>query len=246
MTAHWSSYQPYESFETGLPWPNMRSVTAIVTVHTPSGFVIGADGRQIDSHTNTIESDRAQKIFPFEAGDIRLAYAWTGTTQIHDSSLRCIYDLRTATSRALQAATLCKSWPEFLTRVLQGIEACLPTQIWGAPDHELAKVILVGFLRGAPCKAEITINCRVSKLSFDIETALPAPYYKSVFSGVERLYERYKPWSPRTNSEAVKFVREYLLDCIEDAESDSARIGGHLHIAAINVDEFSWVVEPFV
>jgi hypothetical protein len=223
----------------------MRSVTAIVTVHTPNGFVIGADGRQIDSQTNTIQSDKTQKIFSFEAGDIRLAYAWTGTTQMHDSSLRCFYDVRAAMNKSLLAATLSRTWPEFLSRVLEGLRICLPAEIPGAPNRELAQAIFVGFLRGAPCKAEIAIVCSDSRLDLNIKTALPAPYCKSVFTGVERLYERYKPLKPQTNSEAVKFVREYLLDCIEDGEADSEGIGGHLHIAAVTADEFSWVIEPF-
>jgi hypothetical protein len=43
--------------------------------------VIGADGRRFDSKTDAFESDTAQKIFFFESGMIRLAYAWTGSTE---------------------------------------------------------------------------------------------------------------------------------------------------------------------
>jgi hypothetical protein len=235
----------YQPFETWLPWPNIGRVTAIAFVHTPDGFVIGADGRQIDSVTNTIQSDTAQKIFLLEFETVRVAYAWTGTTRIEAVDQTCIYDLRESTNRLLQAADLLgrTSWADFIARFCDGLRATLPSCIEAAP-RDVAKIALIGFFNGVPCKAIIKIRYPHTLLVFDLQIQTPAQYQKQVFTGTERLYAPYKLQQPHNASEAVRFVRDYILDCIESDEADCNKIGGHLHIAAITSEGFSWVISP--
>jgi hypothetical protein len=237
--------EPYQLFETWLPWPTISRVTAIAFVHTPDGFVVGAEGRQINSVTNTIQSDTAQKIFPFESETIRVAYAWTGTTQVDALDQTCIYDLNESTERLLRAADLLgrTSWADFVARFCDGLRVVLPPCIEAAP-REIAKIALIGFFNRVPCKAIIKIRYPRSLLVFDLQIQIPAQYQKQIFTGAERVYDPYKSQQPQNIVEAIRFVRDYILDCIESEEADCKGMGGHLHIATVTSEAFSWVVPP--
>lgn len=220
-------------------------MTAIVTVHTPDGYVIGADGRQIDSKTRTIQSDKAQKIFPFETETVRLAYAWTGTTQVYAPDESCLYDLGRVTKRILPAVELFgrNSWADFISRFCEGLKTQLPVCIEN-PPKELAKIILVGFFRGVPCQAEVKVLYPDSVFQPRVKIQSPSGYGTRVFAGAESTYARYQSCRPQKNAEAVRFVRDYIQDCIESSETDCRAIGGHLSIAAVTPNGFSWTIAP--
>lgn len=242
----WSYCAPFENFETITPWPNNRSVTAIVAVHTPDGYVIGADGRQIDSKTKTIESDTAQKIFAFESETVRLAYAWTGTTQVYATDQTCLYDLARVTKKVLPAVELFgrSSWADFIFRFCEGLRAELPACIENSPN-EIAKVILVGFFKGVPCLAEIKIAYINFLFQPEIQIHAPDGYKKRIFTGAKSACSsRYQLCKPQNNMEAIRFVKEYLQDCIESAETDCQAIGGHIHIGVVTPIGFSWIIPP--
>ena len=220
-------------------------MTAIVVVHTPDGYVIGADGRQIDSKTGIIESDKAQKIFSFESETVRLAYAWTGSTELYAEDQTCIYDLGRATERILPSVELFgrSSWAEFISRFCDGLKTQLPACIEN-PPKELAKIILVGFFRGVSCQAEVRVLYPNSFFQPQVRIQSPSGHAMRVFAGAESTYSRYQLLRPQNNAEAVRFVREYILDCIESREEDCQAIGGHLHIATVTPSGFLWTIPP--
>jgi hypothetical protein len=220
-------------------------VTAIVTAHTADGFVIGADGRKVNSGEKTIQSDTVQKIFPFESEVVRLAYAWTGTTEAYAENGACLYDLGRVTKRILPSVDLFgrNSWAEFISRFCEGLKTQLPICLENAPK-DIAKAIFVGFFRGIPCQSEIKIAYSDSIFQPQVKIQIPAEHNKRVFTGAESAYSRYQYQRPQNNAEAISFVREYIQDCVESRESDCQAIGGHLHVAAVTPIEFFWVIPP--
>jgi hypothetical protein len=56
--------------------------TAIVSVYTPDGFVIGADGRRINEQSGVVDSETTQKITGFKLKRFKAAYAWSGITTV--------------------------------------------------------------------------------------------------------------------------------------------------------------------
>src|SRR5580658_8762934 len=117
-------------------------MTAIVTVYTADGFIIGADGRRFDSKTKTIETDTAQKVFWFESKTIRLAYAWTGTTEAsdHDGS---VWDLITATREGLPFASnlAMAGFISFLSGLRNRLSTTVPPMMINMDREELARAV---------------------------------------------------------------------------------------------------------
>ena len=60
-------------------------MTAIASAFTSEGFVIGADGRQLD-RDKKIFSESSQKIFNFKSRQVDVAYAWCGETSVISQS----------------------------------------------------------------------------------------------------------------------------------------------------------------
>ncbi|HWF13841.1 MAG TPA: hypothetical protein VG272_08915, partial [Candidatus Acidoferrales bacterium] len=56
-------------------------MTAIVSVYTPEGFVVGADGLRVDANGVDV-TDTAVKIFPIIHPDLIGVHAWAGTTYL--------------------------------------------------------------------------------------------------------------------------------------------------------------------
>jgi len=59
------------------PGRKLTPMTAIAWVYTPEGFVIGADGRQLNPRRR-IESDDIVKIASYSATNVQAVGAWTG------------------------------------------------------------------------------------------------------------------------------------------------------------------------
>jgi hypothetical protein len=56
--------------------------TSIIRVHTPEGFVVGADGREYDSKTGLPINDNLRKVFTISQRRRRLIYAFSGTNKL--------------------------------------------------------------------------------------------------------------------------------------------------------------------
>lgn len=218
-------------------------VTAIATVYTPDGFVIGADGLAIDSVSGEA-SKNVRKILTLENGSTRLAYAWTGTTQTFDRNGKCHYDLDTLSMAVVPLAVRSVDFPAFLTFVCASLQKGLP-QIENCPKTELARVRFVGYFQGIPCSGNIVIAHSSGLLTpRSDQVSVPASYHKRVFSGAQSVFSKYSNWVPDSESQAIDFVRSYIQECIDSSEPDCAAIGGHLHIAKITPSCLSWVLPP--
>lgn len=221
-------------------------MTAIVSVFTPDGFVIGADGRRIDSLNDIIVSESVQKIFPFESTRIRLAYAWCGLLRAVNKDMALMFDLHAYTDTILKvAANLAgQDFSLFLDMFIEGLRRVSPSQITNMPKEELARVILVGYWWDQPFSAKIELNYPNGVLTLREEFDIPAQYQMNIFSGAESVFPKYKDAQPQSDEEAIEFVQKYIRDCADSIAPDCAGIGGHIHIAQVKPQEFTWFVRP--
>ena len=99
--------------------------TAIVRIYTPSGFVVGADGRSTNSATREITSDHVQKIYQF--GNNPLALSFTGAAHLGpadtDDTSEVLFDFVAELTGAGQAtsASRFRSLQEYAARVARGV-----------------------------------------------------------------------------------------------------------------------------
>jgi hypothetical protein len=67
-----------------------------------------------------------------------------------------------------------------------------------------------------------------------------------LLSGSAILFERFDRPENTTLTLAAKSVREYTQDCVDQSFTvpDCASFGGHIHVATVTRDGFSWVIPP--
>ncbi len=101
--------------------------TAIARTHTAEGFVIGADGRVLDSDDRSIRDDRRQKIFPL-GGNNFLACSFTGAVELGpDGSTAVLFSLVDQIAIAAETiqAAKCGSLYEYAQRLAKPIGQAL-------------------------------------------------------------------------------------------------------------------------
>ena len=81
----------------------LEAMTAIASVYTPDGFVIGADGRRV-TPDRMVESDNTRKIFGYSAANIKAVGAWSGSLTFEGTN--STFDVKTQT---LEIAEHCKN-----------------------------------------------------------------------------------------------------------------------------------------
>src|SRR5271165_1950141 len=80
-------------------------MTAISMMYTDRRFVIAADGRcrsDDESASKERETDQAQKIFPFEADNLKMAWALTGLSSTEDGR----FDLIAESDKQMKALVI--------------------------------------------------------------------------------------------------------------------------------------------
>jgi hypothetical protein len=235
-------YFPYEFFVTEV---HNSPVTAIVAVHTPDGFVIGADGRRMDGPV--VITEQAQKLFSFDAGAFRLVYGWAGTTQMSDNAGRVLYDLISATQEILPAVALQESdnFLSFVDIFCKKLSKKIPARITNMLKEDIARILFVGYCQDEPCMARIELLYPDSYLTPKIGICMPERYGRNIFSGSENIFSKgYKQYEPQSSAEAIDFVWRYIQDCANSSAPDCSGIGGHIHIAELTVKKFSWIEPP--
>lgn len=222
-------------------------MTAIAAAYVDGVFVIGADGREVDSSDNTIVSDDKQKIFEFQSAEFTLGYAWTGSSKGFASDGSPLHDLSVSVPEIVKAASVLGSgnWADFVAQFCNGLRLRLPVGVVGGFE-KFAVLSFVGFFKGIPSKATVTISYPSSwpEITFDVKIQSPCTPFKEIYAGAEHVWELYKHEKLTTPEAAIRFVRNYVGGCIECREAECQRIGGHLQIAAIRPKEFSWVIPP--
>jgi hypothetical protein len=229
-------------------------MTAIVWQYIPGGFVIGADGRRRESGSGLIETENAQKIYPIKMGDIRLAYAWSGTTIFHRTD-GVVCDLKTVTDCILQSINSARvtTFSDFIQLFNTGLHAMLLAYIGGAvrtfEKSEIARLLLIGYFKDEPYAVHIIVRHDGNiVLKPKIKCWSPSVHF-DVFSGSKRVYEELIHKivkEPSSLGEASELVQDYILVCMkyQDVDADCANIGGHIHIGQLTPERFSWLNPP--
>ena len=228
-------------------------MTAIASAFTSEGFVIGADGRQLD-RDKKIFSESSQKIFNFKARQVDVVYAWCGETSVINQSKEVLYDLYPITHITLSSAVQIArgQFPSFIQGCCAGIyEGIIKSPIVrqiSNPDstpESKARMLLNGYFWGQPFMAEFhvreTERIRVRAEAVSMPLSPPTRY---LFNGCARQNEKYKNNLPTSAREALKLVSDYIQDCIDNPDPDCFGIGGHRHIAHLTPDGFYWIDAP--
>lgn len=251
---HFSLTEAMATF-TPRSWQSDRAMTAIVSVYTPHGFIVGADGLRVDSK-GVVVSESVQKLFPFHAEDVKLLYAWSGTTQFFDRNEECLFDFISQSEPLLRAASLFArvDFVTFLHFFITGLHSLMgqsrlakrgdafPTKL----DGELCRLLVTGYFDGNPCMADIGVRIDNEELVLPVIQRVFYPLFRSrdIFSGSERAFESFANIYPANREEALSFVRGYIDACIS-YPGPGEIYGGNIHIAELTpTDGFNWVVPP--
>ena len=228
-------------------------MTAIASAFTSEGFVIGADGRQLD-RDKKIFSESSQKIFNVQSRQVDVAYAWCGETSVVNQSKEVLYDLYQITRVALTSAVQVGRglFPSFIQQSCEGIydgiiKSPNVREITNSDSstESKARMLLNGYFYGQPFMAEFHVRetDRIRVQAENVSMPLPSPT-RYLFNGCARQNEKYKNALPTTTLEALKLVSDYIQECIDNPDSDCSGMGGHRHIAHLTSDGFYWIDAP--
>jgi hypothetical protein len=237
--------------------------TAIVSVYTPEGFVIGADGLRREAGTGAVVTKTARKIFFARASNAVLAYAWAGQPILNlltslGSSYFDFLPVSAQIANFMESAPI-HSFEEYVKRFLETFYQRLLSANDGEkltgdldilPKAELiARVLFVGYFEGLPYRAEGSIRRRQDVLIEPDVEARTAPRDFKVFSGSKLMAQKFAfapPCAPDSLHRASALVHEYIQRCIDNPEQDAEceSIGGHIHIAEVTPRGYKWRVPP--
>jgi hypothetical protein len=228
-------------------------MTAIASAFTSEGFVIGADGRQLDKDKK-IFTEFSQKIFNFRNRHVNVVYAWCGETRVINQSNEVIFDLYTIADAALSAAfqlagrQFFPSIQQICTGIYEGIiKSPVVRQITNADSspESKARMLLNGYFGGQPFMAEFHVRetDRITVQAENCSMPLSSPT-RYLFNGCARQNGKYKNVLPTTTREALKLISDYIQECIDNSDPDCLGIGGHRHIAHLTSDGFYWIDAP--
>jgi hypothetical protein len=246
------------SIKMGLFCSSLRhtaDMTAMVSVYTIDGFIVGADGFRMDESTGQVKHASVQKLFSFASGEIRLIYGWCGTTQMFNKVGECLFDFIGLSESLLTAASRygANDLPSFLRFIQTGIYALMTNSklVKGSESHsfdlngELARLLIAGYFNGVPFFADVGVRLHDSKIVLPKIQRFCYPLQKSVdvFSGSRLAYVGFETTSPENREEALAFVTDYIQACIEKPDPGK-QFGGHVHIAELTPTSFNWIQPP--
>ncbi|MGB0064833.1 MAG: hypothetical protein WBP85_10355 [Terracidiphilus sp.] len=232
-------------------------MTLIATVWSPAGFAISADGFQVE--TNQPSKYYAQKIFHTQfRDDTGFAYACAGTCHVGFRSGRT-FDFLEATKRVTDdlAGTPLPNDPadyfrEIGNRLFQ--ELVYPTdesESAASSDVAESRLLFVGYANGSPLWAELVFSNTGTRFAPPVLVRVDySPRYFMIFAGSNTVYGDMqiagKLFQPIDLSEATRMVHEYAQTCVDSNASipDCANFGGHIHVATVTKEGFSWAIAP--
>jgi len=230
-------------------------MTAIAIAYTPDGFVIGADGRQVN-FDGTVVSENSQKIIEYSALNVRAAGAWSGTLQFDDGVSS--FDIKTHTLEIAESVKLL----EFASaeEYAQTIAGHLFDRFsgWlnsargsvGSYTGEVARMALVGYVNGSPEQSSIFLNCEDGILSLPgIGSPIdPLSPRLQVFSGNKAVFLSMHALGGSNPCSSLADCRDkiktYIERCANQDDAAGNTIGGHIHIAAATPQGVLWLVPP--
>jgi hypothetical protein len=235
---------------------NGLEMTAIISIYTPNGFVIGADGRRVGRNSETVITESAQKLLYFQSENTRLIYAWRGSTHFLDDQGQAMFDFLAVSEPILRISSYLErnDFGAFVAvfqrmlyaALLQSVSVVGMDFFKGCDDKEVAKMLLSGYFDGNPCEAEISVRHHYSGFSEPVVTAIsvPPPMGCNIFSAPQSVIDTFSKRAPESNDEAITYAREYIKAGVDSSNSDCEGVGGHIHVAKLTREEFSWVDPP--
>ena len=241
--------------------------TAIVSIYTPEGFVIAADGRDLNMETRTVVRDSVQKIYSVKHPQGELAYSFAGTDRITaKDSDEVTFDFIHETVKATEvlAARRYKSLWHY-AKALHDVLWPFPEQArqalstFESPPME-TMIFIEGYHDGRPKRVRLTFfndGLQEPEVSADFQsgTALgvipeavsrildsgtgdgPLAAYRARLRGIE------------TMAEAIEAAQK-VVAALKDPEAleidpRCEGIGGHVHVCKITfADGFQWIIKP--
>ncbi len=238
--------------------------TAIISVCTPEGFVIAADGFDYDWDTDTVTRDAVQKIFPVRHPKIELAYSFTGTDKIQaNGKEETVFDFIEA---AMAATALL---PCTQSDGLVEYSAALLRSLWPLPDsakraldtfetpRQETTIFIDGYYNGHAQRASLTIPHDGTQAEFSagsasigmpvgaysikvrdaiIDASSPLARYQTTLSDIEAISD--------AMTTAWKLMGASIDPRASDIEPRCKAVGGWTHMATITNEGFRWVKEP--
>ena len=227
-------------------------MTLVAAVWSPEGFAIAADGLQVETHP-PMRIENAQKIFytPFRDGT-GFAYACAGTCRIGLRSGRS-FDFLEATKRVIDelAGTPFPNNPaDYFNEIGKNLFQKL-AEFPADVDMPESRLLLAGYASGTALWAELVFSNTGTRFAPPVLALMDySPRQFMVFAGSNTVYGDMqiagKLFQPMYLKEAIGMVQEYAQMCIENntAIEDCTNLGGHIHVATITKEGFTWIKEP--
>jgi hypothetical protein len=211
--------------------------TAVVCAYTSEGFVIGTDGRRIDSQNGSVAEENVKKLFSINKSPSRMAFAWCGMTHIVTSV--GVLDFSEVTKDLLRDI----EWNDFsecLTAFVGQLSMAL-RRFEKKNDNFVARALFVAYFHSRPYVGEISVS-RDDEGFLKVEIATigsPNEGGINVFSGCKKIAV---PNTPHCLEEAMDVVEEYIQSCIDDPECED--IGGRIQMGTLTPEGFNWIRMP--
>jgi hypothetical protein len=249
-------------------------MTAISMMYTGGSFLIAADGRcrsDDESATKERETDQAQKIFPVETENMKLAYALTGFSSTEDGR----FDLVAESEKQVQtlAMSRCSNGYEYVHRFCLNIKRAVTKARRDGQITEFSKnehlppeekgrqfkFFFLGYFRGLPFWTEAkfyhdeeTDRIQIRKADFELvptihsvgsEVLANMMYYEAAI--VDPRLANYKKGP---NDGVLEYITSYIKACSDpialEIDPVCNTIGGHIHAAEVTRNGLKWLLEP--
>lgn len=230
-------------------------MTAIVAVHTPEGYVLAADGRQMHG---TSFNDETVKIFHSSTRNSEVAWACYGLVSypapaLNGGYLDAVESLQTATMGRNLVEHEFSSLEEYAMKLGEflhfALVNCSPVACY--PEDYFLGIVFVGNVNGKPERAKVEIRhsgCQwlnPSLANFPAHPCGLAIGYGPdlVLHGMENSEMLY---TPKSLDEGKKLAESYIEICIANNQKfdECKGIGGDIHIAAVTPHGFEWKKKP--
>jgi hypothetical protein len=230
-------------------------MTAIVAVHTPEGYILAADGRQM--HGTSLD-DETVKLFHSSAHNSTVAWGCYGAVGLPFSGLDSfdLAEVSVAASKQMEHRDY-SSLEEYAMEMATAVYAVLSiyclkhSAIMCFPEEVFPGLAFVGYVNGKAELAHVEIRHRCGQ--WFPPSAAPLFIRTSglaIAAGSEAVYRALEKGEmlnpPKTLEEGAELARSYIQTCIENNETcdECEGIGGKIHIAAVTPDGFAWKIKP--
>jgi hypothetical protein len=234
-------------------------MTALVSVYTPEGFVMGADGLRMDANGADV-TDAAQKIFPIAHPNLIGHHAWAGTTSLlflgkpqfnfSEESQDLMKELSNTPVTSL-SDYVSRLGAALYQRLLASAGPVIPN-IRTATENVVVRGVFAGYVDGGAGRVQILFPHQNGVLSPPRLTEVSEAGALSGFcivSGSKLIWNEMKSRGisePTSLVEAAHLIYSYIHLCADKRHEypDCKNIGGHIHIVASTSEKTWWMESP--